>query len=82
MTLVLSMVLVAHQGQTSNQPHAAQHHSTSGLTDDSKDVCSLVLPPMAAKAGLVQELNAQDPWYTALCQTGTAMHQWCIPSTF
>lgn len=37
---------------------ASQHQ---GLTGDSKDVCSLVLPPMAAKAGLVQELSSQDP---------------------
>lgn len=47
---------------TSRSP-ASQHQ---GLTGDSKDVCSLILYPMAGKAGLVQELCAQDLWHTAL----------------
>lgn len=47
----------ANINTTSCSP-ASQHQ---GLTGDSKDVCSLVLPPVAAKAGLVLELDAQDP---------------------
>ena len=50
---------------TSRSP-ASQHQ---GLTGDSKDVGSSVLPPAAAKAGLVQEPDAEDPWHTA-CAKG------------
>lgn len=55
---------------------ASHHQSFAG---DSRDMCSSVLLPAAAKAGLVQELGAQDLWHN---QRDTTVHQWHMPSTF